>query len=60
MHKELSVSKETDQKHATWTALNVIKKKIFPKEKVMRMYEVTDDDIFRYEKEWAEMNSARE
>ena len=57
MHDELNVSKEIDQKHATFTALDLIKQGTFNNQKAMMEYGITDADIIRYKKEWEELNS---
>jgi hypothetical protein len=57
MHSEFKVSDEADQKHATWTALDVIKDGSLTKSEAMEEYGITDQDIARYIKEWEELSA---
>lgn len=56
MHIEFSVSEETDQKHATWTALETIADGTFSKKAALEAYGVTVEDIVKYKKEWEELS----
>ena len=56
MHGEFGVSKDTDQKHATWTALDAIKDGDMTRTEAMKEYGITENDIARYKKEWEELS----
>lgn len=57
MHSELQVSEDTDQKHATWSALDAIADGDMTRSETMEEYGVNEADLVRYKSEWEELNS---
>lgn len=56
MHSEFGVDKDTDQKHATWTALESIADGDMTKQEAMEEYGVTEEDFKKYTPEYDELS----
>lgn len=52
MHSELGISEADEVKQRVWTALRVMKKGLFSREKTLSVYQVTEEDMQKYEPEW--------
>ena len=52
MHSELGISEADEVKQSVWTALRVMKKNLFSREKTLSLYKVTEEDIQKYQPEW--------
>lgn len=56
MHSEFTVDEDTDQKHATWTALDVIDSGAMTKAEAMEEYGITEEDLIKYRPGWNRLN----
>lgn len=52
MHSEFEVDDDIDQKHATWTALDVISSGAMDEAEAMEDYGVSKADLDKYKSEW--------
>ena len=54
MHSELKVSDDIDHKHTVWTALGVIHNGLMTRAQAKEAYNLTEEDLLKYEAEWLE------
>jgi len=57
MHSEFKISELTDQKHATWMALEEIAEGNMSESEAMAEYGITDLDIFNFKPEWLSLKT---
>ncbi len=55
MHSEFQVSDDTEQKHATWAALDAIADGDMTEGEAMEEYGVSEDDFKKYREEWEDL-----
>jgi hypothetical protein len=56
MHSEFQVSDDTEQKHATWAALDAIADGDMSRDDAMEEYGVSEEDFAKYTAEWEDIN----